>query len=132
MAFRLSNGIPSGLTASPTMRLSTSAYHTSAEVAAFLGLKQNAIQRWVAAGVVDSKHGPGQSQLWIHWTSELERHLDGCAAFEPRMVSVRRLCRDGGKPPDEVLRWTRDQGHEIFRLRRRTAYRFYILPSRQR
>jgi hypothetical protein len=45
------------------------------------------------------------------------------------MVSVRRLCQDGGKPPEEVLRWARDQGHEIFRLRRRTAYRFYILPS---
>jgi hypothetical protein len=129
MDFRLSNGIPSGLTASPTMRLSTSAYHTSAEVAAFLGLKQNAIQRWVAAGVIDGRHGPGQSQLWIHWTPELERHLDGRAAFDPRMVSVRRLCRDGGKSPDEVLRWARDQGHEIFRLHRGTAYRFYILPA---
>lgn len=129
MDFRLSNGIPSGLTASPTMRLSTSAYHTSAEVAAFLGLKQNAIQRWVAAGLLDGKHGSGQSQLWIHWTAELASHLDGRAAFDPRMVSVRRLCRDGGKPPDEVLRWARDQGHEIFRLRRGTAYRFYILPA---
>jgi DNA invertase Pin-like site-specific DNA recombinase len=129
MDFRLSNGIPSGLTASPTMRLATSAYHTSAEVAAFLGLKQSAIQRWVTAGVLDGKHGSGQSQLWIHWTRELERHLDGRAAFDPRMVSVRRLCRDGGKPPDEVLRWARGQGHEIYRLRRGTAYRFYILPS---
>jgi hypothetical protein len=129
MDFRLSNGIPSGLTASPTMRLSTSAYHTSAEVAAFLGLKQSAVQRWVAAGVLDGKHGSGQSQLWIHWTTELEHHLDGRVAFDPRMVSVRRLCREGGKPPEEVLRWARDQGHEIFRLRRGTAYRFYILPA---
>lgn len=129
MDFRLSNGIPSGLTASPTMRLSTSAYHTSAEVAAFLGLKQTAVQRWVAAGILDGKHGAGQSQLWILWTEDLQRHLDGRAAFDPRMVSVRRLCREGGKTPDEVLRWARDQGYEIFRLRRGTAYRFYILPS---
>lgn len=129
MDFRLSNGIPSGLTASPTMRLATSAYHTSAEVATFLGLKQNAIQRWVTAGVLEGKHGAGQSQLWIHWTDDLERHLDGRAAFDPRMVSVRRLCREEGKTPDEVLHWARDQGHEIFRLRRGTAYRFYILPA---
>jgi len=129
MDFRLSNSIPSGLTASPTMRLATAAYHTSAEVAAFLGLQQSAIQRWVADGVLEGRHGPGQSQLWIHWTPELEHQLDGRAAFDPRMVSVRRLCRDGGQSPDAVLRWARDQGHAIFRLRRGTAYRFYILPA---
>jgi hypothetical protein len=111
------------------MRLTTSAYHTSAEVAASLGLNQSAVQRWVAAGVLDGRHGPGRSQLWIHWTAELEHHLDGRAAFDPRMVSVRRLCRQGGKPPEEVLRWARDQGYGIFRLRRGTAYRFYILPA---
>ncbi len=128
MDFRLSNRIPSGLTASPTARLASSGYHTSAEVAAFLGIAQAAVQRWVADGVLDGRHGERQSQLWIRWTPEVERRLDGRAPFDPRMLSTRRMCRERGWAPREVFRWARAHGHEIVRLRRGTAYRFYILP----
>jgi DNA invertase Pin-like site-specific DNA recombinase len=129
MDFRLSNAIPSGLTASPRMRLATSGYHTSAEVAAFLGVNKYAVQRWVADGVLDGRHGDRQSQLWIHWTPEVERRMDGRAPFDARMVSTRRLCRERGWSPSEVFRWARAEGHAIVRLRRGTTYRFYVLPT---
>jgi hypothetical protein len=45
------------------------------------------------------------------------------------MVSVRRLCREQAKPPGEVLRWASVSGHAIYRVRRGTGFRFYILPS---
>jgi DNA invertase Pin-like site-specific DNA recombinase len=128
MDFRLCNAIPSGLTASPALRLTTSGYQTSAEVAAFLGVQQEAVQRWVADGVLDGRHGARQSQLWIHWTEEVEQRMAGRAPYDPRMVSTRRLCRERGCTPDEVFRWARAQGYAIVRLRRGTSYRFYILP----
>lgn len=128
MDFRLSNGIPSGLTASPALRLATSGFHTSAEIAAFLSVRPYAVQRWVADGVLDGRHGDRQSQLWIHWTPEVERRMDGRAPFHPRMISTRRLCREHGWTPSKVFQWARTEGHTIFRLRRGTTYRFYILP----
>lgn len=131
MDFRLSNEIPSGLTASPTTRLATAGYHTSGEVAAFLGVEQATVQHWVAAGVLDGRHGARQSQLWIRWTPEVERRLDGRAPFDPRMLSTRRLCREHRATPDEVFRWAQAEGHEIVRLRRGTTHRFYILPRRE-
>ncbi len=128
MDFRLSNEIPSGLTASAALRLTTSGYHTSAEVAAFLGIEQATVQHWVAQGVLDGRHGARQSQLWIRWTPEVERRLDGHAPFDPRMLSTRRLCRERGLTLADVFRWARAEGHEIVRLRRGTTHRFYVLP----
>jgi hypothetical protein len=128
MDFRLSNQIPSGLTASPALRLATSGYHTAVEVAAFLGVRHYAVQRWVAEGVLEGRHGARASHLWILWTPEVQRRMDGRAPFDPRMLSVRRLCRERGWAPAAVFRWAHAEGHTLFRLRRGTAYRFYILP----
>jgi hypothetical protein len=131
MDFRLSNEIPSGLTASPATRLAAAGYHTSGEVAAFLGVEQATVQHWVADGVLDGRHGARQSQLWIRWTPAVERRLDGRAPFDPRMLSTRRLCRERRATPGEVFRWAQAEGHEIVRLRRGTTHRFYILPRRE-
>jgi hypothetical protein len=131
MDFRLSNEIPSGLSASPAMRLAASGYHTSGEVAAFLGVEQATVQHWVADGVLDGRHGGRQSQLWIRWTPEVEQRLDGRAPFDPRMLSTRRLCRERHATPGEVFRWAHAEGHAIVRLRRGTTHRFYILPQRE-
>ena len=128
MDFRLSNQIPSGLTASPVMRLASADYHTSAEIAALLGVAQSVIQRWVAQGVLEGRRGVRQSLLWIHWSAETEHRLDGRAPFDPRMLSTRRLCRERGWTPSQVFQWAQEAGYPIVRLRRGTSYRFYILP----
>lgn len=128
MDFRLSNGIASGLTASRKMRLPDSGYIRSVEAAEMLGLHQSTVQRWFQWGVLEGKQDSEMSQLWIKWTPEISKRLDGSAAPQTEMVSVRRLCAEQGKRPDEILMWARSQGHEIFRLRRGSLLRFYVLP----
>jgi DNA invertase Pin-like site-specific DNA recombinase len=128
MDFRRSNAIPSGITASPALRQTNSGYLTSAEVAELLGVNQSVIQRWFRCGVLEGKQDACQHQLWIRWDEEVVARLGGGAAFDPRMVSVRRLCAAQGKHPDDILTWARAKGHTIVRLRRGTAMRFYILP----
>jgi DNA invertase Pin-like site-specific DNA recombinase len=128
MDFRCSNEIPSGITASPLMRQASSGYLTSAEVADLLGVHQSAIQRWFRCDVLEGKQDTRQSQLWIRWSEDVAQRLGGGAPFDPHMVSVRRLCAVQGKHPDDILTWARAEGHRIFRLRRGSALRFYILP----
>ncbi len=127
--FRRSNAIASGLTASPNLRLPSSGYLLSSEVAEALGVNQSAVQRWFRCGVLEGKQDQGQSQLWIAWSAEVAQRLDGSAPVDRRMVSVRRLCAEQAKDPDEILRWARSEGHGIFRLRRGSTFRFYILPA---
>lgn len=128
MDFRLSNGIASGLTASRKMRLPDSGYVRSSEVAEALGVHQSTVQRWFQLGVLEGKQDSEKTQLWINWTPEIAKRLDGSAAPRTEMVSVRRLCADQGKHPDEILMWARSHGHEVFRLRRGSLFRFYVLP----
>lgn len=127
--FRRSNAIASGLTASSALRLPSSGYLLSTEVAKLLGVNQSAVQRWFRCGVLEGKQDHRQSQLWITWTAEVVQRLDGSAPVDPRMVSVRRLCAQQAKNPEAILRWARDEGHPVFRLRRGSAFRFYVLPS---
>lgn len=129
MDFRLSNAIPSGLTASPTMRLPGSGYLTSAEAATALGVNQTQIQKWFRWGVLAGKQDGAQHQLWIAWTAEVAERLSGGAAINEGMVSVKRLCAEQGQRPDRVLAWAAAAGHTIYRVRRGTAFRFYIRPS---
>ncbi len=129
MDLRLSNAIPSGLTASPTMRLPGSGYLTSAEVSDLLGVDQTVVQRWFRCGVLAGKQDAAQGQLWIAWDAEVARRLDGSATVDARMVTVKRLCAEQGKRPDEVLAWASAAGHTIYRVRRGTTFRFYILPN---
>lgn len=128
MDFRLSNGIASGLTASRKMRMHDSGYVRSSEVAEGLGVHQSTVQRWFQLGVLEGKQDGEKTQLWINWTPEIAKRLDGSAAPRTEMVSVRRLCADQNKHPDEILLWSHSQGHEIFRLRRGSSFRFYVLP----
>jgi len=79
-------------------------------------------------GLLQGKHAGGQSQLWIVWTEDMRHRLSGQAVPDPRLVSVRMLCRTQGKSPEEILRWAQVEGHAIYRLRRGTAMRFFILP----
>jgi DNA invertase Pin-like site-specific DNA recombinase len=129
MDFRLSNQIPSGFTTNAELRQPETGYVTSAEAAAQLGVGQTTVQRWYRLGVLPGKHAGGQSPLWIQWSEELSYRLAGGATPDPRMVSVRSLCRVQGKRPEEILVWAQENGHEIYRLRRGTDLRFFILPK---
>ena len=57
--------------------------------------------------------------------------LNGGATPDPRMVSVRSLCRIQGKRPDEIFAWAQANGHGIYRLRRGSVMRFFILPREE-
>lgn len=129
MDFRLSNAIASGFTTNAELRALSSGYITSAEAAEQLGVARSTIQKWYRLGVLSGKHDGGQSPLWIAWTPEVCQRLNGGATPDPRMVSIRSLCRQHGKPPDEVLAWAKQNGHGIYRLRRGKTVRFYILPA---
>jgi DNA invertase Pin-like site-specific DNA recombinase len=126
--FRRSNAIPSGLTASAVLRLPASGYLSSAEVAACLAVEQTRVQKWFQLGVLAGKQDARQKPLWIAWDAETARRLDGRAPLDERMVSVKRLCRQLGKSADAVLSWAVAEGHTVYRVRRNTTYRFYILP----
>jgi DNA invertase Pin-like site-specific DNA recombinase len=129
MDFRVSNAIPSGLTASPTMRLPASGYLTSAEAAEQLGVDQSRIQQWFRWGVLGGKQDAKQRQLWITWNAEIAARLTGGASIDERMVSVKRLCREQRRSAGAVLAWAACAGHTIYRVRRGTSFRFYILPT---
>lgn len=92
-------------------------------------MHQTTIQNWYRLGVLLGKQDDGQAPLWIRWTEDVIYRLNGGATPDPRMVSVRSLCRTRGKRPDQVLSWAQDSGHIIYRLRRGSAMRFYILPQ---
>jgi hypothetical protein len=129
MDFRRSNAIPSGFTASAEFRIPDCGYITSAEAAAQLGVSQSAIQKWRRLGVLSGKQDSRQSSLWIRWTDDVVGRLGGGATPDPRMVSVRSLCASQEKRPDEVLAWAQANGHTIYRLRRGSTLRFFILPG---
>jgi hypothetical protein len=129
MDFRRSNAIPSGLTASPTMRLPASGYLTSAEAAECLGIDQSRIQQWFRWGVLGGKQDAAQRQLWITWNTEVAARLTGGATITEEMVSVKRLCQDQGRPAGAVLGWAVSAGHTIYRVRRGSTFRFYIRPG---
>ncbi len=127
--FRRSNALPSGLTASGVLRLPESGYLSTAEVAACLGVEQTRVQKWFRLGVLAGKRDARQKPLWIAWDAETAQRLDGRVALDERMVSAKRLCQQLGKSADEVLAWAVAAGHTIYRVRRNTTYRFYILPG---
>ena len=129
MDLRLSNNIPSGFTTNAGLRIPDAGYITSSETAKQFGVHQGTIQKWYRWGVLTGKHDGGQTQLWIHWDKDVMVRLNGGAASDPRMVSVRSLCRTQGKRPDEIFSWAQTNGHGIYRLRRGSAMRFFILPQ---
>jgi DNA invertase Pin-like site-specific DNA recombinase len=129
MDFRLSNGIPSGFTVNPQLRLAENGYLTTAEAAARLEINQTTVQKWYKLGLLQGKHAGGQKALWIAWTEEAEVRLGGQVGFDPRMTSVKSLCKLQGKTWEQVIRWCVEEGHQIYRLRRGTTFRFYVLPA---
>jgi DNA invertase Pin-like site-specific DNA recombinase len=129
MDFRLSNGIPSGFTVNPELRLTENGYLTTAEAAARLEINQTTVQKWYKLGLLSGKHAGGQKALWIEWTAEAEVRLGGQASFDPRMTSVKSLCKLQGKAWEQVIRWCVEEGHQLYRLRRGTTFRFYVLPA---
>lgn len=130
MDFRKSNKIPS------TFVCKTQALHTgektflsSAETAHQLGVSQSTIQKWYRLGLLPGKRDPGQSVLWIQLSDEVEYRLNGGAVPDPRMLTVRALCKTRNMTPDQVLAWAQSQGHTIFRMRAGKSLRFYVLPA---
>lgn len=95
--FRVSNAIPSGLTASPTMRLEDTGYITSTDAAHRLDVDQTPIQTWFHWGVLSGKQDAAQRQLWISWDEDVERRLCGTAPIDSSMISVKRLCNPGAQ-----------------------------------
>ncbi len=129
MDFRHSNAIASGFTTKVDLRTRESGYLTTAEAAAVLGVSQTTIQKWYKLGLLPGKHAERQAQLWIQWTEDVRHRLAGGATPDPRMVSVKALCRVQGKRPDQVLAWAQQERYAIYRLLRGTSMRFYVLPT---
>jgi hypothetical protein len=129
MDFRLSNGIPSGFTVNPQLRLTSTGYLTTAEAAARLEINQTTVQKWYKLGLLQGQHTGRQKALWIAWTAEVEQRLGGQASFDPQMISVKALCKLQSKTWEQVIRWCVEEGHHVYRLRRGTTFRFYVLPA---
>lgn len=89
--FRLSNEIPSGLTAGAGIHLATSGHHTLAEVVAFLRVDRATVQRRVAPGILVGRRGARMSHRRIRGMPEVERRLDG-APPSTRACSARAAC----------------------------------------
>jgi DNA invertase Pin-like site-specific DNA recombinase len=128
MDFRLSNAIPSGFTTNADLRIPNTGYITSAEAAQQLGVNVTTIQKWYKWGILPGQQdGPGMP-LWIKWNDDVMHRLNGGATPDPRMISVRSLCMTRNQRPDAIYVWACEQGHQLYRLRRGTALRFFVLP----
>jgi len=127
--FRRSNQIPSTFVCkTQALRTGERSYLTSAEAAQQLGVNQTTIQHWFRLGILPGKRDAGQSLLWIQWNEDLEYRLKGGAVPDPRMVTVRSLCKTQKMTPDQVIAWALAQGHAIFRLRAGNMWRFLVMP----
>jgi len=130
MDFRKSNQIPSTFVCkTQALRTGERSYLTSAEVAKQLGVAQPTIQRWFRLGILPGKRDEGQSVLWIQWSEDLEYRLKGGATPDPRMLSIRKLCRTQKMTPDQALAWAQAQGYAIFRLQVGKLLWFYVMPN---
>jgi DNA invertase Pin-like site-specific DNA recombinase len=129
MDFRLSNSIPSGFTTRTELRLTESGYITTPEAAQQLGISVSAAENWFKQGILPGKRDSPGATVWIAWSEDLLYRLQGSAKPDPRMTSVRSLCRTRNQRPPEIYAWANENGHGIFRLRRGTSWRFYILPN---
>ena len=130
MDFRKSNQIPSNFVCkTQTLRGEAGEYCSSAEAATRLGVSQVTIPKWYRLGLLPGKRDPGQSVLWIRLDDDLVYRLTGGAIPDPRMLTVRALCRTKKMSPDHVLAWAQSQGHKVYRLQVGKLSRFYILPA---
>lgn len=130
MDFRKSNQIPSTFVCkTQILRTGDKTFLSSSEAAQRLGVSRSAIQKWYRLGLLPGKRDPGHSVLWIQLSDDLEYRLKGGAVPDPRMLTVRALCKTRNMPPDQVLSWAQSQGHTIFRMRAGKTLRFYILPA---
>ncbi len=129
MDFRLSNAIASGFTTNAELRIPETGFITSAEAAKLLGINQTTVQKWYRCGLLPGKHDGGQAPLWIKWSEELGYRFTGGATPDPRMVTVRSLCKQMNKTKEEVYTWALENHHTIYRLRRGSLMWFYILPA---
>ncbi len=129
MDFRRSNSIPSGFTTQTELRLTESGYITTQEAAQQLAISTSTAETWFSQGILPGKRDRPGAALWIAWSENLLYRLQGSATPDPRMVTVRSLCRTRQQRPPEIIAWANENDHQIYRLRRGSAWRFYILPT---
>jgi hypothetical protein len=128
MDFRLSNHIPSGFTHCSSLKIAAG-YVDSQEAARNLGVRIGAIQEWVKLGILESRaRFAKQEALWVYLDDEIKKRLDGTASFDKMVKSFPSLMRTTGMTKEEVIQWSKENGHEIIRLRRGAHCRFYIRP----
>lgn len=130
MDFRLSNSIPSGFTSRPDLRLTDSGYVTTPEAAQALGVSVSAVRSWYKRGILQGRCDRAGTAIWIAWSQDVLERLDGSASPDPRMVSIRSLCKSLELRPPAVYQWALQEGHSIYRLRRGKSFYFYILPNK--
>jgi DNA invertase Pin-like site-specific DNA recombinase len=132
MDFRLSNGIASCFTNSPTARLPAGGYVTSAELADRLGVHIGTIQKWYRLGILEGRQTARQAQLWIRVDDDLLHRLGGAAAADKSIVSIRRLMRMSGQSERDIVASVKQRGDQILRLRRGNSLQFYVRPAADR
>ena len=69
-----------------------------------------------------------QEALWVYLDSETKGRLDGTASFDKSVKSFSSLIRTTGMSKKEVIEWSKENGHEIIRLRRGSRLPFYVRP----
>ena len=129
MDFRHSNGIASGFTVRSDLRISDSGYVTTSEAAAALGISVSTVENWFKQGILDGKRDKAGATIWIAWSEEVAYRLSGGATPDPRMVTIRLLCKARDQTPAEILQWAKWKGYQIHRLRRGKAFKFYVSPA---
>lgn len=128
MDFRLSNHIPSGFTHSSALKIATG-YVDSQEAARSLGVAIGTVQMWVKMGILESRSRLAkQEALWVYLNDETKRRLDGTSSFDKSVNSFYSLMRSTGMTKEEIIQWSKANGHEIIRLRRGKHCRFYVRP----
>ena len=129
MDFRLSNEIASGFTTRADLRIPDSGYITTPEAAEQLGVAITTVERWFKQGVLQGKRDKPGATIWIQWSAEIAQRLNGSAQPDRRMVSAQSLGKARQQSPQEIFQWANEEGHQLYRLRRGTTYRFYVLPN---
>lgn len=127
--FRTDHAIPSAFTTVEALRLRESGYVTTAEAAAHVDVQPQEVLTWLRWGVVCGKQAEKYGPVWILWNDELRERLSGAAPLDSRMLPVRNLCRERQQTIQDVLAWAREQRCQIYRIRRGTGYRLYLMPS---
>lgn len=128
LTFRMSNKILSAFHRNRELRLESSPYVTTPELASMVGLNKGTVRTWIQLGFFEVKRG-NSNKFWVKITESMVKDLDGTAHPDPQDLPLSDLLARREQSIGELIKWARAKGHRILRIKEGKTHRFFIRKS---